>query len=93
MQLVQHIDEINLIRLLDLVLNDRAKLVIELLDQESITPFVHVFQNALVGFFVGDAVSMESLEILFVLLVDGLLMQHEERSAVVSGTHDARPLI
>ena len=69
MQLVEHINEIYLIRLFNLVLNDSAKPVIKLLDQESIAPFIDVFQNALIGCFVGDSVSMEGFEILFVLLI------------------------
>ena len=69
MQLVEHVDEVYLIRLFNLSLDDSAKPVVELLDQKSIAPFIDVFQDALIGRFVGDSVRMEGSEILFVLLI------------------------
>jgi hypothetical protein len=69
MELVEHVDEVYLIRLFNLGLDDSAKPVVELLDQKSIAPFIDVFQDALIGFFVGDSVRMEGSQILFVLLI------------------------
>ena len=93
MQLVKHINEIYLIRLRDLGLNDGAEPVIELLHQESVAFFVDIFQNALICFFVGDSVSVERFQILFMLLIHRLLVEHEKSSIPVSGAHDSRPLV
>ena len=93
MQLIEHVDEVYLIRLFNLGLDDRAKPVVELLDQKSIAPFIDIFQDALIGFFVGDSVRMEGSEILFVLLIERLLVEHKESCVLVSGTHDSRPLV
>lgn len=92
-QLVEHVNKIYLIRLLNLGLNDRAKLVIELFDQESIAPFIDIFQDALIGLLVGDSVSMKLHQILLVLLVYGLLVKHEESRLPLSGAHDTRPIV
>jgi len=43
MQLIEDVDEVYLIRLFNLGLDDRAKPVVELLDQKSIAPFIDIF--------------------------------------------------
>lgn len=92
-QLVEHVNEVDLVRLLNLLLDDLTKLGVELLDQKGVAAVVDVLHHSLIRTLVSVSICLIHLDLLSLLLVHSLLMKHVECSLLVTRAHHARLLV
>ena len=87
MQLVHNVDEVDLIRHLNLILNHVTEFIIKLFCEVRVTFSVDNIVDAAIGHQLGLALRLILTNILLALLVDGLLMKHVIGAIFVSGAH------
>lgn len=88
MNLIYYINQVYLIRLLNLLLNNSTKLIIKLLNQDLIRRWVHIFNLSFINILLYFHISFDSVDLLLTLLVLGGLMEHKKSGFFVSGGHD-----
>ena len=91
-KLIQHIDQVDLIALLELPLDNLAKFFIELFDQDIVTLRVDLHGRH-IGLILGHDVLFVNSYLLLPLLIDCCLMEHVECGFAISGTHQLGPVV